>query len=197
MVTKTETRGRKPLLPKDKKPPQATIKVNDFILPFVNELKGNLKNGKVTKKTLGRLFNVLNNNWFQVNAADEDLFSLSDSNDIAIKGLESEVQRLKDELVKLHRHNAFKPLETTERAELIEKYQTERGKVIRLEGQDRSNKSSIRSLKSKIDRIEHLEHDCQAIKANGERCSRPAVTTVDWSGIEIHTCSQHSKTLKR
>ena len=54
-----ETRGRKPLPEGKKKPPQATVKINDFILPFVRQLKGNLKKGQVTTETIKSLFAVL------------------------------------------------------------------------------------------------------------------------------------------
>lgn len=54
-----ETRGRKPLPEGKKKPPQATLKINDFILPFVKQLKGNLKNRAVTTETIKSLFAVL------------------------------------------------------------------------------------------------------------------------------------------
>lgn len=194
MDTKKETRGRKAIAPEQRKAPQATVKVNEVILPFVKELKGNLKNGKVTKKTIARLFNVLNNNWEQVNAADEEL-SLPDND---YKQLQDEVLHLKDELFKSHQSNATKPLESTERLELVEKYQNERSNVVRLEGQDRSNRSTIRGLKADINRINHLEHDCQALKSNGERCTRPAVASVDWytHRVEIHVCNQHYKLLK-
>ncbi len=60
MPEKTETRGRKSLPLDKKKAPQATVKINVFILPFVQELKGNLKKGKVSGKTLSGLFSVLN-----------------------------------------------------------------------------------------------------------------------------------------
>lgn len=56
---KTETRGRKPLPADKRKSPQATLKINDFILPFVKELKGNLKNKTLTPETLQSLFDVL------------------------------------------------------------------------------------------------------------------------------------------
>jgi hypothetical protein len=59
MTVKKETRGRKRLPPEKKKPPQAPLKINDFILPFVKELKGNLKKGLITEQTLDRLFDIL------------------------------------------------------------------------------------------------------------------------------------------
>jgi len=52
MPTKTETRGRKPLPLDKKKPPQATIKINNVILPFVQTLKGNLKKNSLPKEFL-------------------------------------------------------------------------------------------------------------------------------------------------
>jgi len=194
MTIKSETRGRKPLPPEERKAPQATVKINDFILPFVKELKGNLKKGKVTKKTMARLFNVLNNNWEQSSALEEQETSQCDD----VKRLKSEVQRLKTKLSSDTTDSAVKPLEPSERLELVNKYHAEHLKVVHLESKDMTNKSSIKSLMLKIERLEHLEHDCQALKAtNNERCTRPAKTTVHWHGVEIHVCLQHSKSLKK
>ena len=58
--TKPETRGRKSLPVDKRKPPQSTVKINDAILPFVKELKGNLKNKTLTPDILQSLFDALN-----------------------------------------------------------------------------------------------------------------------------------------
>lgn len=68
MESKTETRGRKRLPEGKHKPPQATVKVNAFILPFVKELKGNLKKGMVSSETLLGLFSVLRGTRQQISA---------------------------------------------------------------------------------------------------------------------------------
>ena len=57
---KVETRGRKSLPVDKRKPPQSTVKINDAILPFVKELKGNLKNKTLTPDILQSLFDALN-----------------------------------------------------------------------------------------------------------------------------------------
>ena len=43
MSNKKEKRGRKALPPEQKKPPQPTIKINDFLYPFVKLLKREYK----------------------------------------------------------------------------------------------------------------------------------------------------------
>jgi len=57
---KPETRGRKSIPADKRKPPQTTVKINDAILPFVKELKGNLKNKTLTPDILQSFFDVLN-----------------------------------------------------------------------------------------------------------------------------------------
>ena len=110
MAIKIETRGRKALSPEDRKAPQATVKINEFILPFVKELKGNLKKGNVTNKTIERLFNVLNNNWKQTDALTEEI------------NLKNEVKRLKDELLAVNQTLATKSLDADERLKLKDRY---------------------------------------------------------------------------
>ena len=58
-LAKQKKRGRKPLPADKRKPPQATLKINDAILPFVLELKSNLKNATLTPDILQSLFDVL------------------------------------------------------------------------------------------------------------------------------------------
>jgi len=58
-MKKKETRGRNPLPEGQRKPPQATLKVNKAILPFVLKLKSNLKLNLVSEETIQRLFDVL------------------------------------------------------------------------------------------------------------------------------------------
>jgi hypothetical protein len=60
-MIKTETRGRKALPVGQHKPPQATVKVNEAILPLVKLLKGNLKKGLLTQPIISDLVKVANN----------------------------------------------------------------------------------------------------------------------------------------
>jgi len=72
MDKKKETRGRKALASGKHKAPQATMKINEFIVPFVTLLKSNLKIGTVNQKTIEKLFNVLEgeSNEIQTDAID-------------------------------------------------------------------------------------------------------------------------------
>ncbi len=89
-----ETRGRKPLLPNNRKPPQATLKINEIILPFVKELKGNLKNGLVTPRILQGLFDVLKGNTSD-NEIRLKFVQKYDQEHLKVVKLEGNVQSLK------------------------------------------------------------------------------------------------------
>jgi hypothetical protein len=99
---KTEARGRKPLPADKRKPPQATVKINDFILPFVNELKGNLKNKTLTPDVLQRLFDVLRGQAINNNPDTADiqrkLVTRYDAEHQKVLNLESSNSRLKSQL---------------------------------------------------------------------------------------------------
>ena len=142
-----ETRGRKALAPEDRKPPQATLKINTVILPFVQELKGNLKKGDITAEIIQQLFAVL-----QGKVTDDEV-----------------------------------------RLKLVQKYDREHLKAVRLEGQNKSLQSTVRSLKAQVRKLESKEHDCQVLTQSGRRCSRPARVKAQWNGIEINVCLQHNK----
>ena len=186
MPNKIETRGRKALPPEQRKSPQATVKINETILPFVKQLKDNLKNEEVTQETLRRLFDVLNNDF------NKDPIFLDD---VDIDHTKNEVHRLKDELKKQVQLNAITPLEPSERLQLSDRYHTEHLKVVRLESREKSNEHTIKTLKSKIHSLECVEHNCQSLKANGQRCNRPSKVKANFHGVLINVCLQHSKTL--
>lgn len=189
MKPKKETRGRKPLPLNKKKPPQATVKVNDFILPFVKKLKGNLKNNLVTEKTLVQLFDVLDGQGEQQSSAFKDPEAISIVAELQekIHTLEAEKRIIKRELV--------------EQQEISLKFVQERDKehlnAVHTESELESLKSSYRTLKRTHEELLHREHDCMAIKANGERCTKAAKLDVNQNGIVIRVCLQHSKTLAK
>ncbi len=58
-MIKKETRGRKRLAKGKHKAPQATLKINEAILPFVIQLKSNLKMGLITDKIINKLLDVM------------------------------------------------------------------------------------------------------------------------------------------
>ncbi|MDP2903256.1 MAG: hypothetical protein Q8N96_09140 [Methylovulum sp.] len=59
MNDKKEKRGRKALLPEQKKPPQPTIKINDALFPFVKLLKTEHKAKRVSTEKLNALTRLL------------------------------------------------------------------------------------------------------------------------------------------
>ena len=195
-----ETRGRKPLPEKQRKPPQATVKVNNFILPFVKELKGNLKKGLLTDDTLSQLSEVLQ-------SKSEDQASILNNPDTIniVEPQQQEIAQLKYELsIKDNQivslKNSLKekivaPIKENERGQLTKQYYDEHSKAIQLEGKVRSLESDIRRLKLDYDELLHREHDCMVIKANGEQCTKKAVIDVIQSRVNLHVCLQHFKIL--
>lgn len=59
MPKSKEKRGRKALPPEQKKPPQPTIKINDFLYPFVKLLKREHKAKRVDVEKLNALTKFL------------------------------------------------------------------------------------------------------------------------------------------
>jgi len=177
MEFKKENRGRKPLALGEKKPPQATVKINSFILPFVTQLKSNLKKGLVTKNTLSLLFDVLNKKGEQQLSVFKDPAAASIVSDLQekIRVLETEKQII---AAKLH---------------FIQNNNVEDPKVAYTKGKLESLKSSYRMLKLTHDELLHREYDCMAITVSGERCNKPAKLDAAQNGLMIHVCLQHSK----
>jgi len=185
--TKKETRGRKPLPPEERKAPQATVKINNFILPFVRELKGNLKKGMVSGKTLSELFSVLKGTEQQTSAfKDPEAVSIVADLQEKIHVLEAEKQLIEAKQVK--------------QQEISLKLAQERDKaclnVIHTESKLESLKSSYRMLKHTHEELLHREYDCMALKANGDRCSKPAKIDSIQNGLVIRVCLQHKKLAK-
>jgi len=189
MSDKLETRGRKRLALDQKKRPQITVKINNFILPFVKQLKGNLKKDLVTENTLSLLFDILNGkgehqgNLFK----DPDTASLVSELQDKIRLLEAEKQLIE---VKLKDREEFN-LGT------IQERDKERLKNVYVNSKLESLKSSYRILRLNYEEMEHKNYDCMAIKANGDRCTKPSKIDFDQKGIMIHVCLQHAKSLKR
>lgn len=59
MVKKKEKRGRKALLPEQKKPPQPTIKINEALFPFVKLLKAEYKAKRIDVVKMNALTRLL------------------------------------------------------------------------------------------------------------------------------------------
>lgn len=70
-------------------------------------------------------------------------------------------------------------------------------RTVELDNQVRELKRQPDKLRAEITRLKHLEHDCQAIKANGERCDKPAKGKVEFHGVLINVCLQHQNQLMK
>ena len=193
-------RGRPSIAPELKKPQQTTLKVNDAIVPLVRLLKSNLKKGLLSDSIISDLMRVANNKklpFKQTTALnDEDLAEQAG----LIERLTTQNATLSAQVKQLEKQIAqglqklSTPVNNSEKWVL--KYDTEHQKLVELEGKLRNAKHEPTQLKAGISRLTHLEHDCQCLKANGDRCSRPAKVKANWHGIEINVCNQHQKTLK-
>ena len=200
MESKTETRGRKRLPEGKHKPPQTTVKINSFILPFVQELKGNLKKGLLTDNTLSQLFTVLQGKSEQQASIFKNHEPVS-----TVKKLQKKLHQLEADLctkdakiVALKeslKQKIVTPFTENERSLLKKQYNEEHSKALKLDGKVRTLESNLRYLKRDHDELFHREYDCMAIKGNGERCSKKAVVDSIWHGINIHVCLQHAKVL--
>ena len=202
MDAKIETRGRKSLPPEKRKAPQTTVKINNFILPFVQELKGNLKNKQVTPEIISQLFSVLNGKSEQQASVFKDPKAVS-----IVEGLQNKIRKLESELRikdnqigslrKTLKEKIIAPFTENERSILKKQYNEEHSKALKLEGKVRTLESNLRYLKRDYDDLLHREYDCMAIKGNGDRCTKKSVVDVIQNGINIHVCLQHSKVLAK
>jgi hypothetical protein len=168
MTVKKETRGRKRLPPEKKKPPQATLKINDFILPFVKELKGNLKKGLITEQTLDRLFDILRTGQKQSNHSEE------------ISVLKDKIKKLDELLLKR-----------------VMERDLAHSKSVDLESKVHYWKAKYDDLKRNYDDLLHREYDCMAMTSDGKRCTKKAVFDTFQNGLLFHVCSQHAKVLEK
>jgi len=184
MPTKIETRGRKPLPLDKKKAPQSTLKINNFILPFVQELKGNLKKGMVSDKTLSGLFSVLN-------GTEQQCSIFNDPSVVSI------IEELQEKIIGLDAKNLILENKLARQQEmglkLVQERDKEHLKSVHTESKINSLRSSYRLLKNDHEALLHREHNCMVIKRNGERCSKTAKLDVHQKGIMIHVCLQHAK----
>jgi len=188
MPTKIETRGRKPLPLDKKKAPQATVKINNFILPFVQELKGNLKKGMVSGETLSGLFSVLNGTEQQASVFnDPDAVSIVEELQEKIHSLEAE-KRISDSKLAKQQEVSLN---------LAQERDKEHLNVVHTESKLNGLKSSYRLLKYDHEALLHREHDCMAVKGDGQRCTKKSTNDTVQNGILIHVCLQHAKALAK
>lgn len=185
-----ETRGRK-ALPKDQhKRPQKVVKVNETILPLVMELKGYLRNNKLSSDTIQSLFDVLHRKPERNHVPANTIDILGEN-----KTLKGEVNRLtiksNKEVIKAAELEGELNKYKAANLKLVQRYDAEHLELVGLQGKRMSNQSTINALKQEVDRLKHLEYDCQALTKSGIRCTRPAKVKSKYRGIEINTCLQH------
>ena len=200
--TKTETRGRKALPPEARKAPQPTIKINNTILPLVKLLKSNLKNGSLTKEIINRLIEIVNNPkaYEQTNVLnDREQQNIIDSLNTKIIELETNSGQGQAESVEILLAENKRLIELNKDKKVIElnkRYREEHTQRIEWESKAKLLSSDKRSLTEKIERLEHLEHDCQCLTKIGERCTKRGKLKANYKGIELNVCLQHKKSLE-
>jgi hypothetical protein len=101
--------------------------------------------------------------------------------------LQAEIEALKAELATAKANNE----------RLVLKHDSEYLRANGLQNQVTELKRQPDKLRAEITLLKHLEHDCQAIKANGERCDRPAKGKVEYHGVLINVCLQHQNQLMK
>ena len=76
---------------------------------------------------------------------------------------------------------------------LVLQRDAEHSNVIKLQTKANGLQAQNNALKAQLKSLQHKEHDCMVLKKDGSRCSRTAKTKINWQGIEINVCLQHSK----
>lgn len=116
------------------------------------------------------------------------------SNDLTVKLQSESVTKSKAEIEAL---SAELEKYKTANERLAEERDKHYQRVVELENQNRDLKRQPDKLRAEITRLKHLEHDCQAIKANGERCDRPAKAKTNYHGVLINVCLSHQNLLTK
>jgi vacuolar-type H+-ATPase subunit I/STV1 len=191
MPDKIETRGRKRIPTEQHKAPQATVKINEVILPLVKLLKSNLKKGSLTNAVIEDLTVLASNKklpFKQTTVLDDK--ALIEQTEV--------VERLTaDNLMLKAQYEQLKKASLDDRLEKqILKYDAEHLKVISLINELNKAKRELETLKKEIHRLNNLEHNCQCLTKNGNRCTRPAKDKAKWKGVELNVCLQHKKNIQ-
>ncbi len=187
-----ETRGRKRLPLDQHKPPQSTVKINDAILPLVKLLKANLKKGLLSDVIISDLTAIANNKrlpFKQTTVLD----------DAALSEQAKALEALKAENLRLTAENKLLNKPVIKEVVVIDKwllkYDAEHNLVLHLKSELARAKLEPAELKGEIERLNGLERSCQALKVNGDRCTRIAKDAIKHHGIAIKVCPQHRKLL--
>ena len=76
--------------------------------------------------------------------------------------------------------------------ELVLQKDSEHSKLIKLQAKVNLLESTNSDLKAQLEALKHQTYDCQALKKDGTRCTRPAKVKTSWHGVQINTCVQHA-----
>jgi hypothetical protein len=80
---------------------------------------------------------------------------------------------------------------------LVEERDKQYQRAVALDNQIVGLKKQPDQLRAEITRLKYLEHNCQALKANGDRCNRTAKGKVNFHGVLINVCLQHQNQLNK
>lgn len=107
--------------------------------------------------------------------------------DFVTESKQAEIELLKSELDQYKAANL----------KLVEQRDKQSQRAVALDNQIAGLKKQPDQLRAEIIRLKHLEHNCQALKANGDRCNRTAKGIVNFHGVLINVCLQHQNQLNK
>jgi uncharacterized protein (UPF0335 family) len=189
--------GRKPL-PENAKKETSVIRIDAELLPLIEKLKRGLSvtQNQVLKQTTALTEDDLKEQANCIERLMTDKAQLS----AQVQQLEKKLQKIKidDSLqAEIEALKAELAMAKANNERLALKFDKEHSLVIDLQSKVTDLKSQPNKLRAIIARLEHAEQDCQAIKANGERCDRPAKGKVEFHGVLINVCLSHQNQLMK
>ncbi|MCK5354768.1 MAG: hypothetical protein KAJ63_06585 [Methyloprofundus sp.] len=181
------------------------VRVAEDLLPTINILKAKHKTGE----TVEHLLNITDNQEVTLQAELQVLNDLVEFQNNKIYELNKQpLAKKNDEL--LIRNNDFIVKYNKEHAraeslkaelerfkktnlELVLQKDAEHLKAVKFETKTKVLRSDITGLEKSINTLLDKKYNCMALKKDGNRCTRPAKTKINWHGVEINACLQHSK----
>lgn len=167
------------------------IRIDENLLPIIKEIKQKYQQGQGIESLLPVTNNQEETLTTQpshqiIDLLQENKQLKKQNNQLSIKRNEEHIKatEFKNQQDNLQKVNL----------DLVLQRDTEHGKVIELEGKCRSLKADLKTKDTGLERLKHLEHNCQMLTNAGNRCTKPAKLKLLWQGVEINVCLQHSKT---
>jgi len=166
------------------------IRVDENLLPVIKVIKENYQAGQ----GINSLISVTNNQDKAViqSPSNQTIDLLQENkaftnriNELTINRNEEHIKAtgFKNQLDKLQKVNL----------DLVLQRDTANLQVISLQSKVNSLKAYIQGLEQSINAFHAKEYNCMALKKDNSRCTRPAKTKINWQGVEIKVCLQHSK----